>query len=140
MNNRFSKSLLIALAVGVSLSLPWLTQGQSTNKPAQKKAASSEQKDAPTKKPAHPFRGKLAAIDKTAKTITVGKSVYHITSETKIKRGDKPAILEDGVIGEQVTGYAKPMDDGGQFASTLYFGSKSEGKATAKKSEEKKKP
>ena len=51
-------------------------------------------------KAAHPFRGKLAAVDKTAKTIKVGKSIYQITSETRLLKGGKPATLGDGVVGE----------------------------------------
>lgn len=102
-------------------------QAQSTNKVA---------KDSSAQKLAHPFRGKLAAVDKLAKTITVGKSVYHVTSETKIKKGDKPALLEDGVVGEPVSGYAKPMEGGKMFASSVNFGPKAES-ANAKKSPKK---
>ena len=52
------------------------------------------------KKPAaHPFHGKLAAVDQSAKTFTVGKSVYHVNAETKIKKDGVTATLTDGVIG-----------------------------------------
>jgi len=128
MQKLLSKLLVIATVLcGVVSISPW-AHAQSTNKPATK--------DGPAQKLAHPFRGKLAAVDKAAKTITVGKSVYHITSETKIKKGDKPAILDDGVIGEPVTGYAKPMDGGKMAASSVNFGPKSES-STPKKSPKK---
>jgi hypothetical protein len=51
------------------------------------------------------WSGKLTAVDKTAKTITVTKKdedkVLQITSETKFRKDGKPATLEDGVIGEE---------------------------------------
>ena len=60
-------------------------------------------------------------MDKTAKTIKVGESVYQITSETKITKDGKPATLEDGVVGEPVSGYAKPTEDGKMAATTVHF-------------------
>jgi len=123
MKNLFSKLLITAVVLFGPLSISPCSQAQSTNKVA---------KDGSMQKLAHPFRGKLAAVDKVAKTITVGKSVYHITSETKIKKGDKPAILEDGVIGEPVSGYAKPMEGGKMLASSVNFGPKWENAGTKK--------
>ena len=44
--------------------------------------------------------------------------------------------LEDGVVGEEVSGYAKPMEDGKTMAaSSLTFGPKPETKAPEKKKE-----
>ena len=46
---------------------------QTTNNPTATKKAAVTKKDAATKsKAAHPFHGKLAAVDKIAKTIKVG--------------------------------------------------------------------
>ena len=132
----FSKFLLATATVCTLAFLPATLHAQSTNKVASEKKATKDQKDASEHKSAHPFHGKLAAIDKSAKTITVGKSVYQITSETKIKKSEKPAVLEDGVIGEPVSGYAKPGENGKMVASTLHFGARAES-ATAKKSEKK---
>jgi hypothetical protein len=81
----------------------------------------------------HPFLGKLAAVDKAAKTIKVGESVYQITSETKITKDGKPATLDDGVVGEPVSGYAKPTDDGKMAATMVRFGAKAENKSAEKK-------
>lgn len=71
---------------------------------------------APDAKPkATMFRGKLEAVDKSAMTITVGsqvKRVVSITSQTKITKGSKPATLEDGVVGEDVTVSYTKMGDG----------------------------
>ncbi len=136
MRNVVSKAIVSAVLLVALASVTPRSMAQSTNKTVVEKKATNEQKDGAAHKSAHPYHGKLAAIDKTAKTITVGKSVYQITSETKIKKGDKPAILEDGVIGEPVSGYAKPMDGGKMFASSVNFGPKPES-AGAKKSQKK---
>ena len=65
-------------------------------------------------------------MDKVAKTIKVGESVYHVTSETKITKAGKPATLDDGVVGEPVSGYVKPTEDGKMTATTMRFGAKPE--------------
>lgn len=115
--------MLVAAVAGMPMQL----LAQSTNKPA------TEKKSAVKTKAAHPFRGKLAAIDKTAKTIKVGESIYQITSETKITKAGKPATLEDGVVDEPVSGYAKPAADGKMIASSVRFGLKLEEKSAQKK-------
>jgi hypothetical protein len=123
-------SLLAAAIVG----MPARLLAQTTNNPAANKKAAVAKKDTTAKKKsAHPFRGKLAAVDKAAKTIKVGESIYQITSETKITKAGKPATLEDGVVDEPVTGYAKPTDDGKMAATTVHFGAKVEEKGADKK-------
>jgi hypothetical protein len=125
-------SLLAAAIIGS----PAAGLGQSTNKPvAEKKSVAGKKESTAKKKAAHPFRGKLAAVDKTAKTIKVGESIYHITSETKITKAGKPATLEDGVVDEPVTGYVKPAEDGKMVATTVRFGAKVEEKSGQKKKE-----
>src|SRR5258708_35790873 len=87
---------------------------QSTNKAtAEKKAAPQTADTTNTDKSTKggPFHGKLGALDKVAKTITVGKRTFQITSATKIKKAGKPAMLEDGVVGETVSGYVKPAGE-----------------------------
>ena len=123
-------SLLAAAIVSMSAQL----LAQTTSPPAaDKKAAGAKKDTAAKKKAAHPFHGKLAAVDKVAKTIKVGESIYQITSETKITKAGKPATLEDGVVDEPVTGYVKPADDGKMVATTLRFGAKVEDKGADKK-------
>lgn len=123
-------SLLAAAIAG----MPAQLLAQSTIQPvAEKKPAAGKKETASKKKSAHPFRGKLVAVDKTAKTIKLGQSVYQITSETKITKNGKPATLDDGVVGEPVSGYAKPTDDGKMAATTVRFGPKPEDKGAEKK-------
>ena len=133
------KSILRIGAVGLLAAaiagMPVQLLAQSTNKPATTKKSAAVKKDAAATKKAHPFHGNLAAVDKTAKTIKLGESVYQITSETKITKDGKSATLNDGVVGEPVSGYAKPTDDGKMAATTVRFGAKAEEKGAAKKKE-----
>jgi hypothetical protein len=123
-------TLLAAAVAGAPVQL----LAQNTNKPAaEKKTAVAKKDSAAKKKSAHPFRGKLAEVDKAAKTIKLGQSTYQITSETKITKDGKPATLEDGVVGEPVTGYAKPTEDGKMVAASVYFGAKPDTKGGEKK-------
>jgi len=125
-------SILISLVIALTTFAASSLQAQSTNKPAAKKAQTDE-KEKSEHKSAHPFHGKLAAVDQAAKTITIGNSVYQITSETKITKAGKPAVLADGVVGEEASGYAKPLDGGKMYAASLTFGPKTEGKTASKK-------
>lgn len=114
----------------VSISSPAQTQ---TNKPATaSKSASS--KSGESKQSAGPFHGKLAALDKSARTITVGKRTFQVTAETKIIKNDKPATLNDGVVDDVVSGYFKTSSDGKLTLTTLRFGPKTETKTSQKKS------
>jgi anti-sigma28 factor (negative regulator of flagellin synthesis) len=99
--------------------------GQDTNKPAAEKKAPAQ------KTRSLPFRGKITAIDKTAKTLTVGGRTFSITSETRVYVGDKAATLDDGKVDWSVTGSYK-VDDGKLIAQLVTFVSKAEGKEKAK--------
>jgi hypothetical protein len=117
---RFSLFAFIAAAVATA---PNHLMGQTTNK----NATETKTNVTNTAKVAKggPFHGKLAAVDKVAKTIVVGKRTFQVTSETKIKKEGKPATLEDGEVGETVSGYVKPGADGKLTATTINFGPKS---------------
>ena len=106
---------------------------------------------AAAKKPAAdqmPFHGKIGAVDKTAKTITIegrekGRTIQ-ITSGTKIRKAGKPATLEDATPGEEVGGLAKRLADGKLEAVSLRVGPKPEvekkkSKAKPEKAEKKEK-
>ena len=112
---------------------------QNTNQPSAKKPAvdSTETPKKEKKAAAGPFHGKLVALDKMAKTITVGKRTFQVTSETKIKKAGKPATLSDGVVGEPVSGYIKPAADGKLMATTVNFGPKASENSSKKSAETK---
>jgi hypothetical protein len=84
-----------------------------------------------------PFRGVLGAVDKTAKTISVGERTFQITSETRIFKGGKPALLESGVLGEPITGSYRKAADGKLMAASVYFGGRGEPKKSEAKKAEK---
>ncbi len=121
------------LAVAIT-GAPAQVLAQSTNTPAPAKSSAAGKKDsAAKKKAAHPFHGKLAAVDKTAKTIKVGESVYQITSKTKVTKAGKPAALEDGVVGEPVSGRVEPAESGKMVATSVHFGAKADQQGSEKK-------
>jgi hypothetical protein len=103
--------ILAAMMVGVATQV---SADNSTNAPA------------PTPKPKH-FRGTLAAVDSTAKTITVDNKtekgrVFQITSDTKIMKAGKPATLSDAVVGDPVSGSYVTGADGKMTAAMVSFG------------------
>lgn len=114
---------LAGLLAAVVLAVPVHVSAQSTNKPA---ATAPDAKSRPI-----PFRGKLAAVDKTAKTITLDektKRTFQVTSETKIMKDDKPATLDDATVGEAVRGSYRKSDDGKMTLRLLSIGAKGEAK------------
>jgi len=122
------KIVLVTLFAAAIAGGPAQEPAKNKEKPA------AEKKEPGEKKPsAHPFHGKLVAVDKAAKTITVGKSTYLITSQSKIAKSGKPAALEEGVVGEEVGGYVKPNEEGKLVATTVHFGPKPTVKANEKK-------
>ena len=119
---------LSLMAVAVA-GLPVSLQGQTMTKP---------EKETHAKKPAvTPFHGKLKAVDKTAKTISIGDRTIQVTSETKISKNDKPAVLDDGVVGENVSGAFTKADDGKLTATVVHFG-ETTGKTKTTKADSKK--
>ena len=125
------KAILKLTAVGMLAAaiagLPLQARAQSTNKAEKKESAEKKTQTA------GPFHGKLASVDKSAKTITVGKRTFHITSETKILKSGKPAVLEDVVVGEEISGGFKTSADGKLVATKVNIGPKGEEKAEKKK-------
>jgi len=136
LNMMMTKSLLkigaLSFLAAALVASPAQVLAQSTNKPAaDKKAAAKGEK----KSRSIPFEGNIASIDKAAKTVTVGKRTFQITSETKIFKADKPALLEEGAVGDYVTGSYQKAGEEKLVAHSIYFGGKNKGKDTPKKKE-----
>ena len=106
-------SLIGLLAVAVA-GTPLALRAQTTN---------AAPKKAPTNR-ILPFHGKLKALDKTARTITVGTETIQITSETKITKVGKPAMFEEGIVGDDVAGAYHKNAEGKLDAISLRFGPK----------------
>ena len=115
----FVRGIVLASALCVGASA--LAQTNATP-PAFKKAAAETKSKAGVKPRPIPFHGNLGVVDKAGKTITVGKRTFQVTSETKIYKGGKPAVLEDGVAGDFVTGSYRKTEDGTLNAASIYLG------------------
>jgi len=147
MNKTTPKIALLACLVLALAASPAQLRAQITNAtPAEKKTTapskdvSKGEKNAPSaksdsgekKRSGGGVHGKLAAVDKIAKTITLGKHSYLVTSETKIFKDGKPATLEEGVVGEPVSLGYKTGKDGQLIATKVTFGAKPEKKEDKK--------
>ena len=105
-------TLISTMALGASLSLP------AADKPADNPA---ETKPAPKFRP---FRGKVSATDKTAKSVTLEgekAQTFLITSQTRIFKDRKPATFDDIMAGDMVGGRAQEKD-GKWEAATINVG------------------
>lgn len=60
--------------------------------------------NATAKKRPLPFHGNVGQVDKAAKTLKVGKRVFHVAPETKVMKNGKQASLADAVPGDEVGG------------------------------------
>src|SRR5262249_52860417 len=96
----------------------------STNSPAAPSAPPASPKSRGI-----PFRGKLASVDKVAKTITLEgptKRTFEITSQTRIIKNGKPATLDNATVGGSVSGSNVKTPDGKLSARMTRFGANPE--------------
>jgi hypothetical protein len=114
------KVAVLSLLAAILATTPSPSLAQDKPKTAEKKDAAAGEKKAG----AIPFHGKIAAIDKTAKTITVGERVFEITSNTVIRKAGKPATLEDATVGDEIGGNYLKSDDGKLLAKGIRLGPK----------------
>jgi hypothetical protein len=75
-----------------------------------------------------PFSGKVSAVDKTTKSVTLDgrekSRTFQITSATKITKNGKPAVMDDVIAGQTVGGLAKETAPGKWEVVTLNIGGK----------------
>lgn len=133
------KSFIQTLAVAFVAALALTASVQAEPEKKKPEAAAEKKAEDPN---GIPFRGKLTAVDTTAKTITVGGKekdrTFSVTSETRIKKDGKPATLADAKVGDEVGGYGTKDGDKVTLKS-LRIGPKPEGKGDDKGKEHKKK-
>ena len=113
---------LFSLIAAALIAAPSI-HAQDTAKPA-KPDAGQDAGHAAKKKGGTPFHGKVAAVDTTAMTITVGQTTVNVSSETKITKDGKPATLADVTVGESVSGSYKKDDAGKNTATMVRIGEK----------------
>ncbi len=116
--------LTLSLFATAIIAAPLLSRAQDngTNPPA---APGQTEPAKPKKHQGNVFNGKVSAVDTKAMTLTVGKRTFEVTSETKITKDGKPAILSDIAVGDKVGGACKKTDDGKLAATTINDGKKS---------------
>ena len=121
MKKHIAKISLLTLCAAAILVAPASSRAQdvSTNAPAAEKTAPAKKRTGIAT-----FHGSLTAVDTGAMTITVDSKTLQITSETKITKDGKPAVLADGVVGETVGGTYKKAEGGKLNAVTVHFGAK----------------
>jgi hypothetical protein len=102
--------LTLSLFATAIIAAPVLARAQDkgTNAPA---APSQTEPAKPKKHESAPFHGTVSAVDTKAMTLTVGKHTFNVTSDTKITKEGKPAILSDIAVGDKVgVAYKKTGD------------------------------
>jgi hypothetical protein len=131
-------STIVAAAVVLAASTTSIATAQEKPKDAPKKVEGEKKKS-----DVYPFNGKVASVDKTAKTVTLqGKEkarVIQITADTRIMKLGKPATLDDATVGESVGGQVRRTADGKEAAVSLRIGPAPEGKDKGGEKKEEKK-
>ena len=129
------KRTILKIAVCALFAAPVFSRGQDSNTvaapvatepPPVVAAPAAEMPDTNAPVPAKPKKprtslvasGKVLNVDTNAMTLTVGKRTFEITSETRISKGGKPAILSDIAVDDKV-GIAYKKADGKLDAVTI---------------------
>jgi hypothetical protein len=126
MNTKIAKTALLTLLASAIAAMPVVSRAQdnSTNAPIPS-APSSTPPVKPKKSSSLVINGKASEVDTNAMTLTVGKHLFAVTSETKITKEGKPAILSDIIVGDKVGVAYKKTADGKFNAATITDGKKS---------------
>ncbi len=77
------------------------------------------------------FHGKIASVDATAKTFTVGTRTIKVTDETKLTKQGAAATMADIVADEEVRGSYMKKEDGSLEGKNVKLGPKSESEMSA---------
>ena len=96
---------------------------ENQDKPKTPAAGSAPEKPSPAAR-AIPFRGAVSAVDKEAKTVTVGKMVFNVSADTKLIKGNQTITIADLTIGEVIAGNYTKGDDGKLTAKMIRVGPK----------------
>ncbi|MFN7138041.1 MAG: hypothetical protein ACK4UN_01750 [Limisphaerales bacterium] len=119
------KKLLFTCVVGIATLLMGSTV--SSNAQTQKKLETATEAPAKVVDPNRklPFNAKVAAVDKANKTIKLGNRVFKVMPDTEMTKNDKPATLNDAVIGE-IAGGSYKNNNGTLELVKIRFGPKTE--------------
>jgi len=120
----YKLSLLAAVGCALTLAPVQSVAQEKKDEKAATKSGEGETKKAANPNRALPFHGKVDAVDKAAKTVTVGTRVFHVTDATRIQKDGKAATLGDVVVGEAIRGSLRQTEDGKLNAVSLSLGPK----------------
>lgn len=128
------KRTFLKIAVCALFAAPLLSQGQDTNitltpppvaltAPPPPIVAPAAEIPTATNAPAKPKKprttlsltGKASDVDTNAMTLTVGKHTFDITSETRITKAGKPAVLSDIAVDDKVGVTYRKQKGGDKF-------------------------
>lgn len=84
-----------------------------------------------------PYRGKVASVDASAKTFTVGKRTIKVTDQTAITKQGAAATMADITVGEKVSGSYWKKNDGSLEAKNIKVDAKMEVAAPATNAQQK---
>ena len=125
MKNNIIKTSLFSLVAAALLAVPVVSRAaDATNTPAATAPV-------PKKNGALPFHGKVASVDATAMTFTVGTLTIAVTSTTKISMDGQPATFADITTGATVGGSYKKDAAGKLTAGSVRIGEKKKKAAAA---------
>jgi hypothetical protein len=141
MQKHISQWFIVLIVAGVFSALPLRLRADETTPRAGSTPSTAVDKTDKTKRADRiPFHGKIAAVDRTALTLTLEgkekKRVIHLTPDTRMLKAGKPATLADAVVGEEVGGQTAKTLDGREEAISLRFGPKPESNRKEKKADE----
>jgi hypothetical protein len=126
MNIKIAKTALLTLLASAIVAVPVVSRAQdnSTNAPLPSAPSSTLPVVKPKKSGSLVVSGKASEVDTNAMTLTVGKHLFAITSQTRINKDGKPAVLSDITVGDKVGVAYKKTADGKFNAVTINDGKK----------------
>lgn len=125
------KKFIIPLLIAALAATTVFQVSAADAKPGEKKEAQANR--------AIPFRGKIATVDKQAKTVKVGERTFQATADTRIMKAGKPATLDDATVGEEVGGQYREGADKTLNLVSLRIGARPDAAAAPKKDDKKEK-
>ena len=80
-----------------------------------------------------PFRGKISAVDQSAKTFSIGSQTFKVTDSTTIMKAGAPGTMADIVENEQARGAYLKQEDGTLEAKSVKIGPRAAGEKKGRK-------
>ena len=125
------KKLIVPMLIAALIATVTLPVCAADAKPGDKKESQANR--------AVPFRGKIASVDKEAKTVKVGERTFQVVADTRIMKAGKPATLDDATVGEEVGGQYREGAEKKLNLVSLRIGARPDAAAAPRKEDKKEK-